>query len=247
MSAASKRRRGSIVEATVAAVACMAILVGLGVWQLDRKAWKENLIASLTTRLSKAPEPLPPRENWERLTEKNDEYLRVAFPAQFLPGESAFVYTAGSAFRPDVSGPGYWVMTPARVAGGSIVIINRGFVPLNNKEAANTLPPGSVDIVGVLRWPEQRALFTPENEPQNNLWYVRDPKAIAAAKHWDSVAPFYIDMEAPVPQSGWPKPGKLVAALPDNHLQYALTWFGLALALGGVYVGWLARRLSQRG
>lgn len=240
---AARAKSGGIIEATVFAVACMAILIGLGVWQLDRKVWKENLIAALQTRLAKPPEPLPPREAWQRLVPGDAEYTRVTFPAEFVPGESALVYTAGSAFRPDVHGPGYWVMAPARLAGGSIVVVNRGFLPFDRKDAANAVPQGSIDIVGVLRWPEVAGMFTPDPEPQNNIWYLRDPTAIAAAKKWDTVAPFYIDMEAPAPEGGLPKPGKLEVALPDNHLQYALTWFGLALACGGVYVTWLARRL----
>ena len=189
--------RGGVIEATVFALAGMAILAGLGIWQLDRKVWKEHLVATLTTRLARAPAPLPPREAWPRLTAEADEYSHVTFPAQFIAGESALVYTAGSAFRPDISGAGYWV-------------------------------------------------FTPQDEPQNNVWYARDQKAISATKSWDAPGPFYIELEAPAPASGLPKPGRLVAALPDNHLQYALTWFGLALALGGVYVTWLARRLRLR-
>jgi surfeit locus 1 family protein len=97
-----------------------------------------------------------------------------------------------------------------------------------------------------MRWPETRGLFTPADDVEGNVWYLRDPNAIAAAKKWVSAAPFYIDQEAPVPPGGWPKPGKLVVALPDNHLQYAITWFGLALALAGVYVVWLAGRLRRR-
>lgn len=241
-----RRRPGGVLEATVFAVVGVAILSGLGIWQLDRKVWKENLIASLTTRLARAPEHLPPREAWPRLLPEGAEYSRVTFPAEFIAGEQALVYTAGSALRPDVEGAGYWVFAPARLAGGSMVVINRGFVPLDRKNAAAPAPSGTIDIVGVLRWPEKPGLFTPKDEPQNNVWYTRDPNAIAAAKTWDVAAPFYVDQEAPVPAGGLPKPGRLVVALPDNHLQYALTWFGLALALAGVYVVWLAKRLRQR-
>jgi surfeit locus 1 family protein len=159
------------------------------------------------------------------------------------------VYTAGSAFRPDVQGAGYWVLAPARLAGGSIVVIDRGFVPADRKDAASRAPGAPqdvVDIVGVMRWPEAPGLFTPQAEPQNNVWYLRDSTAIAAAKKWNSNAPFYIEQEAPAPPGGLPKPGKLVVALPDNHLQYAITWFGLALGLAGVYVVWLAGRPRRK-
>jgi surfeit locus 1 family protein len=242
-------RKGGMIEAAVFAFAGVAILIGLGVWQLDRKVWKENLIATLNTRLARAPEDLPPRENWTRLTAQTDEFTRVTFPAEFLQGEEAWVYTAGSAFRPDVQGPGYWVFAPARLAGGSIVVVDRGFVPYDRKEPATRTqgtPSGTIEIIGVLRWPETRGTFTPDDDPKTNVWYLRDQKAIAAAKKWDAAAPFYIEQEQPPPPGGLPKPGKLTVSLPDDHLQYALTWFALALGLAGVYVTWLAGGLRRK-
>ncbi len=244
----SGARRG-ILEPTIFAIVGIAILVGLGLWQLDRKTWKENLIAAMSERLARAPADLPPRDRWARLTPERDEFARVGFPAEFLPGEEALVYSAGSAFRPDVKGPGYWVFAPARLAGGSIVIVDRGFVPLERKDPAGRAQGaarGSVDIVGIVRWPETRGLFTPADDPKDNVWYLRDIAAIAAAKNWATAAPFYIDQESPVPPGGLPLSGKLQVNLPDNHLQYAITWFGLALALAGVYLVWVARRLRHR-
>ena len=244
------RRRGGVIEATVFAVVGVAILVGLGIWQLDRKVWKENLIATVTARLARAPEDLPSRESWPRLVPEADEYTRVKFPAEFLAGEEALVYSAGSAFRPDVQGAGYWVFAPARLAGGSIVLVDRGFEPPERKDPASRAqgePHGIVEVVGVMRWPEPRGMFTPADDPKTNVWYLRDPAAMAAAKKWDAAAPFYIEQESPVPPGGWPKPGKLAVNLPDSHLQYAITWFGLALGLAGVYVTWLSGRLRRRG
>jgi surfeit locus 1 family protein len=241
-------RRRHIIEPTAFALAGIAILVALGVWQLHRKVWKENLIASITARLTQTPQDLPPRTDWPKLVPADNEYRRVSFPAQFLPGQEALVYSAGSAFRPDVHGAGYWVFAPARVAGGSIVIVDRGFVPPEHKDPASRqpAPPAAIDIVGVMRWPEQRGTFTPADEPQNNVWYVRDLTAMAKAHRWQDIAPFYIEQEQPVPAGGWPKPGKLVVNLPDNHLQYAITWFALALGLAGVYITWLARWIVGR-
>jgi surfeit locus 1 family protein len=248
VTAADGERRGSVVAATLFTVLGVAILIGLGVWQLERKAWKENLITTLTARLARAPEPLPAPASWPRLKADVDEYVRVKFSAEFLAGEEALVYTAGSAFRPDVQGPGYWVFAPARLADGAIVVIDRGFVPYEHKDAAARaagVPNGVIDIVGALRWPEARGLFTPNDEPQHNVWYLRDPRAIAAAKKWSDAAPFYVEQESPVPPGGLPHPGKLAVNLPDNHLQYAITWFGLALGLTGVYGVWLFGRLRR--
>jgi surfeit locus 1 family protein len=243
-----EKRGGGVIEATVFAVVGVAILVGLGIWQLDRKVWKENLIATVTAQLARAPEDLPPRERWPQLAPDGNEYTRVKFPAEFLEGQEALVYTAGSAFRPDVQGPGYWVFAPARLAGGSVVLVDRGFVPADRKDPASRaqgVPHGIIDIVGVMRWPEARGMFAPADDPKTNVWYLRDPAAIAAAKKWDAAAPFYIEQEAPVPPGGLPKPGMLSISLPDNHLQYAITWFGLALGLAGVYVTWLAGRIRR--
>jgi surfeit locus 1 family protein len=243
-----EKRRG-LLEPTVFTVVVMAILIGLGIWQLDRKVWKENLIATVTARSNRAAQDLPPRAGWPKLAQAENEYARVTFPAEFLEGQEALVYTAGSPFRPDVTATGYWVFAPAQLAGGSIVVVNRGFVPLDRKDPATRAQAnqrGTVEIVGVMRWPETRGLFTPADDPKTNVWYLRDPNAMAATKNWATAAPFYIDQEAPVPPGGVPLPGKLSVQLPDNHLQYAITWFGLALALAGVYVVWLAGRLRRR-
>jgi surfeit locus 1 family protein len=244
-----RERKSSILDATLMTLAGLVILIGLGVWQLDRKVWKENLITTLNTRLGRAPEDLPPRASWAQLREDKEEFRRVVFPAEFLDGEEALVYTAGSPLRPDVKGPGYWVFAPARLAGGSIILVNRGFVPADRKDPGTRTegaPHGIVDIVGVLRWPETRNSFTPADDPKNNVWFLRDSNSIAKFKTWLTAAPFYIDQEGPVPPGALPKPGKLEVRLPDNHLQYAITWFGLALALAGVFIVWLARRLVGR-
>jgi surfeit locus 1 family protein len=225
-------------------LAALGVLVALGTWQLERLSWKEGLIAELDSKLAAKPTDLPARERWQRLDAATDEFRRVAFPAEFLPGEETLVYSPGSALRPDVSGPGYFVFAPARLTGGSIVIVNRGFVPEGRQDPKTRTPPsGVVDIVGVMRWPEQRGAFTPQDEPAKGLWFARDPAAMAAAKKWGTVAPFYVDQEAPPAAGGLPKVGPLKAALPNNHLQYAVTWYGLALViLVAAVFFWRARR-----
>ena len=241
---AAQRRRG-VTEATIFAVVGVAILFGLGNWQLERKAWKEALIAMATTRLAAAPVTLPPRERWSRLDQDEIEFLRVTFPAEFLNDQEALVFTSGSAFRPDISGPGFWVFTPARLPGGSVIVVNRGFVPFDRKDPQSRPQgrlTGLVDVIGVMRWPEQRGALTPADEPQNNIWHLRNPAQIAATKNWGPVAPFYIDMEQPQPPGGLPRAGPLAVKLANNHLQYAITWFGLAGALAVVYLAWLLGR-----
>ncbi len=230
---ASPRRRGTVIP-VIFVLAAVAGLAWLGTWQLERLHWKQDLVARLDAKLSAKPTDLPPRERWARLSAAEDEFRRVTFPAEFLPDQEVLVFSSGSSLRPDVAGPGYWVFSPARLLGGSLVVVNRGFVPEGKQEPkmrAEGQPKGVVEVAGAMRWPEPRGEFTPADDPAKNLWFARDPASMAAAKKWGVVAPFYVDQEAPPATGGLPKVGPLTPSLPNNHLQYAVTWFGLALAV----------------
>jgi surfeit locus 1 family protein len=214
------------------------------------------LIAALDAQLAAPPVAMPPRAMWPSLDQQTVEYHRVTVGAAFLNAKEALVFAAPSAFRPDVTSPGYWVFTPARLPDGGIVMVNRGFVPEGRQDPISRPEgqlSGPLQIVGVMRWPDGRHWFTPNDEPAHNLWFSRDPQAIAAAKGLGPegvgskslapkglgpVAPFYIEQESPTPPGGLPQPGKLIVKLPDNHLQYALTWYGLAIVLVVVFVTW---------
>jgi surfeit locus 1 family protein len=243
--AATKPRR-SWLGLLIPALAAFAILIGLGTWQIERKAWKEGLIAVLTQRLAAPPVALPAPATWAALDAARDEYRRVTFTAAFDNTKEALVYAAASSFRPDVAGygPGYWVFTPARLADGAIVMVNRGFVPEARKDPSSRPDgeiAGPVAIVGAMRWPDDRHWFSPADEPAHNVWLTRDPAAIAGAKGLKgpaAVAPFYVEQEAPAPPGGLPQPGKLVVQLRNQHLGYAITWYGLALVLVAVFVTW---------
>ncbi len=245
MTAVAKPRRASrrtwrslVIPATIA----FAVLIGLGTWQLQRKTWKEGLIAALTAQLAAPPIPLPAASSWPDLDVNRLQYHRVTVTAQFDNAKEALVWAAPSAFRRDVSGPGYWIFTPAHLADGSVVIVNRGFVPegrQNPKSRPQGQIAGPITIVGALRWPDARHWFTPNDEPAQNLWFTADPAAIAAANGLGPVAPFYVEQESPAPPGGLPHPGKLVVSLPDNHLQYALTWYGLAGVLVVMFASWV--------
>jgi surfeit locus 1 family protein len=244
---APARRRGLLVPALFTLIG-VTLLIGLGVWQLERKTWKEALIASIERRMNAPPVPLPPPQRWANLDAAHDEFTRVTFRAD-LEHDEALVFAGASAFRPDVSGTGYWVFTPARLSDGARAVVNRGFVPEANKDpATRAVGPvtGPVEFVGVLRWPEHAGWFTPAGDPARNLWFARDQLAIAAAKGWGNVAPFYVELEGPMPPGGLPQPGKLIVNLPNNHLQYALTWFALAIVLAAVFFAFArARRREQ--
>jgi surfeit locus 1 family protein len=240
--------RGGVLVPSLAAAMAFAVLVSLGMWQLDRNAWKEGLIATIDERLAAAPVALPASSAWPNLMAAQDEFRRVAVTAEFLNDREATVYTNGSTLREGSSGPGYWIFTPARLGDGAIVMVNRGFVPDGRQNPA-TRPAselaGPVSMVGVLRWPEQPGLFTPAGDPARNIWFARDSDAIAAAKGLNA-APFYVELESPSPPGGLPRTGRLRATLPNNHFGYALTWLGLATVLVGVYGTWLVTNWRKK-
>lgn len=223
-----------------------AILVSLGVWQLRRLAWKEDLIAAIATRADAAPRPLPPARDWPALRAEDYEYRHVAAEGMFDNGKEALVFRASGG---TVHQPGYFVLTPLRLKSGGVVIVNRGFVRQDRKEQNSRLAgliQGETIVTGLMRPPETRNLFTPADDPEAGLYFTRDPDVIA--KHFDlaNVAPFSIDADdRPVP-GGWPKGGATVRNLPNNHLSYALTWFGLALALIGTFAAFAWQRLYRQ-
>jgi surfeit locus 1 family protein len=236
----------------------VAVFVGLGLWQLQRRVEKHALIAALTERLAAAPAPLPPPAQWGALTPEKDEFRRVGFAATYRPLPDAMVYSSGSAVRDDISGPGTWAFLPARLSGGETVAINAGFVPntmqdrsLEDRAVKPLLTSEPVTLTGYIRFPEAAGVLTPAEEMAKRLWFTRDHLAMARALGWGEggrpVAPFYIDLEQPVPASGIPKPGPLHVHLKDDHLQYAITWFTLAGAVVIAFGIWLRaqRRASS--
>jgi cytochrome oxidase assembly protein ShyY1 len=230
----------------------VAIFVGLGLWQLQRRVEKHALIAALTERLAAAPEPLPPPSRWRALDPANDEFRRVSFVATYARLPDAMVYSSGSAVRADVSGPGTWAFLPTRLASGEIVAVNAGFVEntmqdraVEDRAVARLAADQPVTLTGYLRFPEAAGLLTPAANPAKRLWFARDVGAMAQALSWhqgkSEVAPFYIDLESQVPSSGIPKPGPLQVHLKDDHLQYAITWFTLAFAVVIAFGVWWRR------
>jgi surfeit locus 1 family protein len=244
MNAAPARQlRAGLLIPSLFALAAFITFVALGTWQIHRKAWKEELIYTLEQRVSAAAIELPPLERWPTLDPADDEFRRVKFTAGFIPAAQALVYTSGSALRSDVSGPGYWAFAPARLKTGAVVVVNRGFVPEGRQDAAAGSAAGEpVELIGVMRWPEQRSFFAPKDDPARNLWFVRDPIAIAAAKGWGDVAPFFVELESPQPPGGLPHAGAIKVNLRNEHLQYAITWYALAAVVVVMFAFWLRNR-----
>jgi cytochrome oxidase assembly protein ShyY1 len=250
MTALSARRRG-IAGLGIFTALTLALLIGLGVWQLQRRVEKHALIAQLTERLAATPEALPPPAQWSALTPARDEFRRVRFSAVYESRPDAMVYSAGSAIREDISGPGTWAFLPARLPTGETIVINTGFVQNTMQDrsqqdrAVSRLATGQpTALTGYIRFPESAGVLTPPENIAKRLWFTRDHLAIARALGWGEVAPFYIDLEQPVPESGIPKPGPLEVHLKDDHLQYAITWFGLAGAVVIAFGVWLKGQRS---
>lgn len=227
----------------------VAAFVSLGLWQLQRRVEKRALIAALDERLAAAPVALPPASQWNALTRDRDEFRRVSFTATYQPRLDAMVYSSGSAIRADISGPGTWAFLPARLPDGETVAVNAGFVPntmqdrnVQDRAIAQLVTGKPVAMTGYIRFPETAGMLTPNAEHDKRLWFTRDHLAMAQAFGWDKVAPFYIDLEAPVPPNGIPKPGPLQPQLRDAHMQYAITWFTLALAVVIAFGVWWRRR-----
>jgi surfeit locus 1 family protein len=256
--------RAGLVWPSLATLLGLAVLIGLGTWQLERKRWKEDLLARIAAGVKADPilisppdpsllSPLkdraPPLESMGVLTR---EYTHVAVRGRFHHDKERYLYA------PTPAGLGWHVYTPLELASGQVVWINRGFVP-DAKKAPETRwegqVAGEVEVRGLIRFPAGKGLFTPANDVQHNLWYWPDIAAMTAAAFPEGrqkalggplrpeALPLVIEADAqPEPPGGLPRGGVTRLDLPNRHLEYALTWFGLALTLIGVYLAFAISR-----
>jgi surfeit locus 1 family protein len=241
----ARLRHAGLIWPSLLALAGLAVLAGLGSWQLQRKHWKEALIAKIAERVHAAPMPLARAEQAVR-GGGDVEYLHVAARGRFHHDKERYLYA------PAAAGLGWHVYTPLEVGPGRIVWVNRGFVPDQRKAPAARAAgqvAGEVEVLGLLRAPAHKGAFTPDNDVARNLWYWPDvPAMTASAFPGASVEalPVAIDADAhPAPPGGLPRGGVTRLDLPNRHLEYALTWYGLALTLIGVYAAFAAGRLRQ--
>ncbi len=227
-----------------------ALLIGLGVWQLQRLAWKETVLARIDSRIHAPPAPLPAEPGWAALTPDDYDYRHVAAEGTFLYADEVLVFEGSPGGAAANAGPGYLVLTPLRLAAGGIVIVNRGFVPLDRADPATRRAAdveGPVRVTGLMRPPQSRNLFTPADDPAKGRYFTRDPALVAAHFGLARTAPFTIDADEKNPPGGWLRGGTTLVDIPNNHLGYALTWFGLALGLLGVFAAFAWRRLREGG
>ncbi|WP_370451860.1 SURF1 family protein [Brevundimonas sp. SPF441] len=225
-------------------VAGLALFVGflaLGGWQVQRLAWKTNLIAQVDARVHAAVVPAPGLTQWAGVTRDKDQYRRVMVRGRFLHDKETLVQAVT-----DVGG-GFWVMTPLVDDRGFTVLINRGFVPAGRRDPAvraDGQVEGPQTVTGLLRITEPKGGFLRANDPAGDRWRSRDVAAIAARRGLTTVAPYFIDADASPNPGGWPRGGLTVIRFANSHLVYALTWFGMALlTLVGL---WLFLRDGRR-
>ena len=208
----------------VAAGIVFLVLMGLGVWQVQRLAWKTDLIARVDARVAADPVPTPPPAEWAGLTAEGAEYRRVSVGGEYRPDSDVLVQAVTEL------GAGFWVMTPLVADDGGTVLVNRGFVAADRRDD-RPLPQGPQGVTGLLRLSQPDGAFLRANDPQAGRWYSRDTQAIAASLGLSDVAPYFIDAD----RAGDAQPigGLTVIAFRNPHLTYALTWFAMA---GGLLI-----------
>ncbi len=230
------RRR--VLMLTLRSLAGFAVLIGLGTWQVERLHWKEGLIAKRAAALSAPPIPLPRTPEAARPL----EFHRVEAKGQFLHDREILVH----AIERKTGEAGYLVLTPLRLEDGAVVLVERGWVPTDKRHAA-ARPQGNfsgeVTVRGLLRLApdEKPGWFVPSNDPARGEWFWLDLPAAARTAGVPEALPFYIEA-GPLPNpGGLPVGGQASTDLPNDHLQYAITWYSLAAALLVIYLILLRR------
>ena len=214
-----------------------AAFAALGTWQVHRRTWKLDLIARVDERVGAAASDAPARSEWPRLDPARDEYRHVRLVGTFDHTRETLV-TASTEL-----GYGFWVVTPLRTGDGSVVLVNRGFVPPELRDPSRRREgqmAGQVSVTGLLRLSEPGGAFLRRNDPGGHRWYSRDVAAIASARDLGETAPFFVDADRTRNPGSNPVGGLTVIDFPNNHLVYALTWYGLAAMSAGA-LGWLLR------
>ena len=213
----------------------LVVLLRLGFWQVERLEWKTGLLDQIDRNLAATPIPLPDGiaiEEWE--------YRRVCVEGAFLHEKEMHLFSANLAGQ-----PGYHIYTPLRRDEGGALIINRGWVPDTHKDPATRAEgqgTGVVNVCGVLRASRDKGLFAPDNDPAENIWIRADAAEMTAAAGLENVLPFLMDADDAPNAGGYPAGGQTRIDIPNNHLGYAVTWFGLAAALLGVFTAFFFSR-----
>ena len=223
---------------TVAAVLVFAVLAGLGTWQLDRRIWKQQLLG---TRVQRINAPVMTFSETEAAADSALE--RLEYRPIRLAGRFDQRRTLKLLSRTRDGHPGFHIITPLVTdAANRVVLVDRGWVPVGADADLLPAPGGHVAVDGYVRRFETPGRFTPDNEPATGAWFYLDRDQMASALKLDAVAPFYVQRAPSVPPDGYPAGGVPDIALRNPHLQYAMTWYALAVVLLVIYVVFHTRR-----
>lgn len=214
------------------ALLLFATFVALGSWQLQRRVWKLDLIERVNQRVAAPAVPAPAPADWPNVSTARDEYRHVQLTGRFIAGSDTRVQAVTKI------GAGFWLLSALQQADGSVVLVNRGFVPPQSK-AVSSASDAPVSITGLLRLTEPGGGFLRKNDPAGERWFSRDVAAIAEARGLRRIAPYFVDADAAGESAGPDQPvgGLTVIAFANSHLVYALTWFTLALMVAGAAIG----------
>lgn len=238
----ARLRSAGLIWPLLLALPALAILLGLGTWQMQRLAWKEGLIAQIAARAHAPPVPLA---EIEKQSPDAIEYARVKVRGTFRHASEQLLW------EPDPKqGPGYHVFTPLQFDDGRFILVNRGYVTEAVRQTAARTQgqlAGPVEITGLLRAPPSRGTFDPDRDAKTGVWYWRDIDGMTRAALGPDAGKavrLFLDAEAqPANPGGWPQGGVTRLTLPNRHLEYALTWYGLAVTLVGVLIAFVVSRL----
>ena len=217
-------------KALVILALAVTMFTALGVWQVQRLGWKTQLIATVQARVKADPVAAPAPADWPQVSQVSAEYTRITLTGQYDFAREVLVQAVTDL------GPGFWVMTPLKTDAGWTVLVNRGFVGIDQRDPSlRSHADGLHSVVGLLRLSQPGGAFLHANAPEANRWYSRDTSAIATAENLGTVAPYFIDADK---AGGLPVGGLTVVTFRNAHLAYALTWFAVAfgLAIAGVVV-----------
>ncbi|MGB0342278.1 MAG: SURF1 family protein [Parvibaculales bacterium] len=227
----------------------LAACLSLGTWQVQRLQWKQGLLAQIEARRNAEPINLHSGDDMRRLTEASDNY-RPALLHGRLGAPQGFWFTQihnAPDGLPRQAYTGYHVLSPFILADGSAILLDRGFVPAALKETMAATPPAADSALQalpvILRWPDRRGRFDAEDKPQEGLFYVRDPQRLGV--HWQLAMPPFI-AEAAETGTAWPRGGQTRMSLSNRHLEYAVTWYGLAVVLVIVSGLWHMQRRNRK-
>jgi surfeit locus 1 family protein len=232
---------------TLVSLPILVLSLGLGIWQMERREWKRDILDRIAANQAAAPITLDELLRGDPL---RHEYGKVKLGGTFLYDKEFFL--AARSLKNTV---GQQVVVPLRTDDGRVVLFDRGWIPQERKDPARRVQgqvAGPVEVVGIVRRNQERRQFAPENVPDKNVWFHVDVplmRKMAGAAPEPKLDTFFLDADATPNPGGLPVGGQTRFDIPNDHLQYAITWFLIAVAMAGVYLAyhWENGRLEING